>query len=388
MAALSEIWRATIPGAVLLSPAGASVLDPDPEVGWVRVLRARVPAFDALEPADLAIVPEAAVAALAVGALEPAVLVDELRRNGVPAMVLVGEPAFGSPAGVPQLPGPAGAAVIEAARARPLPLLWLAQGDPAAIERSMIGFLVNRRAELDRQAGRLVAEIERLALEGQGIEELAGAIGAFLSRAVAVENQTGGAVVIHAPQGVPEAAGAVKRYLANPRAVSLRVDLPGGGTLALLGPAPPTDLEREAAMRAAPLLALELSRGAAIRRAQDAARAGDRLPTQGPPWVMVLGRQILPGEELSLEERARRRDLVAGIAGPDRLTLRGDLNSLEYRVVAAPAPDDPLGLVIAARVAETIGRPVAVSRPFREATGRPAAEGGGRGPRWRPRSPS
>jgi hypothetical protein len=360
-----------------------------------------VPAFDALDPGDLAILPEAALAALSAGPVEPMALVDELRRSRVPAVLIIGESGAGesgageggagnagarmpaAPAGSPGSASPGGllsgarppvGAVVEAARAHALPVLYLGAGDPAAIERSVIGFLVNRRAELDRQASRLVTEIEQLALEDRGLEELAGAIGAFLSRAVAIENQAGGAVVVHAPEGAPGAAAAVSRYLVNSRAVALRVDLPGGGTLALLGQPPATDLEREAAGRAAPLLALELSRGVAIRRAHDAGRGPDRLPAQGPPWVLVMSRQVAPGQEVSPEERAQRRDLLARLAPPDRLALRGDVNSLEHRIVAATAPDDPLGLVLAARVAATLGRPVAVSRPFTDATGRPAAE--------------
>ena len=383
MPALTEIWRAIFPGAVLVSPGGPSAagpsaagpsaaLDPDPEIGWVRVLRARVPAFDALDPGDLAILPEAALAALSAGPVEPAALVDELRRSRVPAVLIVGEDGVG--AGIRPPVGTVVAAVVEAARAHHLPALYLGTGDPAAIERSVIGFLVNRRAELDRQAGRLVSEIERLALEDRGLDELAGSIGAFLSRAVAIENEAGGPVVVHAPEGVPGAAAAVSRYLASPRAVALRVDMPGGGTLALLGQPPATELERQAATLAAPLIALELSRGIAIRRARDAGRGPDRLPAQGPPWVVVVARQVIPGEVRAPEERTQRRDLLARLAPPDRLVLRGDVNSLEYRIVVAVEPADPLGLAIAERIAGSVERPVAVSRPFDDPTGRPAAE--------------
>jgi hypothetical protein len=374
MVTLTEVWKAVVPGAVLRPPSARGTPGPDPEIGWVRVLRARVPAFDALDPGDLAILPEAAVAALAAGAVEPAALVDELRRSGVPAMLLVGETRPGHGTGS-AFTAPASAAVVDAARAHALPVLWLAAGDPGEIERSVIGFLVNRRAELDRQAGRLVAELERLALEERGIDGLAGAVGAFLSRAVAVENQAGGAVAVHAPEGVPGAAAAVSRYLANPRSVALRADLPGGGTLALLGADPPTDLEREAVSRVAPLLALEFSRGAALRRARDAGRGADRLPAVGPPWAVVLARQNVQGEAIPIDDRGRTRDAIAGLSPPDRLVLRGDVNSLEFRVVVAVAePDDPLGLAMAARIAGVVGRPVAISRPFSEPTGRPAAE--------------
>jgi DNA-binding PucR family transcriptional regulator len=55
------------------------------------------------------------------------------------------------------------------------------------------------------------------------------------------------------------------------------------------------------------------------------------------------------------------------------MTLRGDADSLELRLVLA-ATDDPGGLELAGRIAVFLGRPVAVSRPFTAIGDRPAAE--------------
>ena len=49
MSTLRELWQAVFPTARVLARP------PEREVGWVRVLKSRVPAFDALEAADLAI---------------------------------------------------------------------------------------------------------------------------------------------------------------------------------------------------------------------------------------------------------------------------------------------------------------------------------------------
>ena len=57
-----------------------------------------------------------------------------------------------------------------------------------------------------------------------------------------------------------------------------------------------------------------------------------------------------------------------------RLTLRGDSESLEFRLVAVADAADPHGLAIAGRVAGFLRRTVAVSRPFADPGGRPAAE--------------
>ncbi|HET9681290.1 MAG TPA: hypothetical protein VFP19_04560, partial [Candidatus Limnocylindrales bacterium] len=51
-----------------LFPAGRPVGDLDAgrsAIAWVRVMKARVPAFDALEPDDLAVVPGSALAVVA-----------------------------------------------------------------------------------------------------------------------------------------------------------------------------------------------------------------------------------------------------------------------------------------------------------------------------------
>ena len=366
MPTLRQIWRDVVPTATWLSPEdgadrAAAPGGPDPEIGWVRVLRARVPALEGLGPGDLAIVPEPALAALVAGGAEPAAVIAELVRAGVAALLLVGEGP----------PGPSVAALVAATRSQAIPALSLEGGEPAALERSLVGYLVNRRAELDRRAAQVDATVERLALEDRGLEALAGAIGASLGRAVAIEDERGVAVAVHAPEGNPDAAAAATRYLAQPRQAALRVRLPGVGTLALLGPQPVSELDRAVADRVAPLLALEMGREAARR-----ARGGvpDALPSDGPPWVVVVARQIVRGEDVPAEERARRRDRLVRLAPARRLLLRGDVTSVDYRVVAAVGADDPRGVSLASRIAATVGRDVAVSRTFAEPEERSAAE--------------
>ncbi len=365
MPTLTQIWRDVVPTATWLSPAGAGAGGPvpDPEIAWIRVLRARVPALEGLEPGDLAIVPEPVLSALDAGLADPSAIVAELARAGVAGLLLVGD---GPPA-------PAAAELGERARARSLAVLRLIGGDPGALERSLVGYLVNRRAELDRQAAQVDAALERLALEGYGLEALAGAVGAALGRAVAIEDERGAAVTVHAPDGVAEAAAAAARYLAQPRQAALRVALPGVGTLALLGPLPASDLDRAVADRVAPLLALEMGGATAARRTRVAGPL-ESLPADGPPWAVVVARQIVPGEVVSAEERARRRDRLLRLAPARRLLLRGDVTSVDYRMVVVLGRDDPRGLTIASRIAATIGRDVAVSRPFSRPEDRSAAE--------------
>jgi PucR C-terminal helix-turn-helix domain len=365
---LTQIWRDVLPTATWLSPeVAAPGVDgpawPDPEIAWVRVLRARIPALEGLEAGDVAIVPDSVLAALASGPADPLAVVAELTRVGVSAILLVADDPG----------GPTASRLVEAARARSTPVLRVAAADPGALERSLVGYLVNRRAELDRQAAQVDAAVERLALEGRGLEALAGAVGASLGRAIVIEDERGLAVTIHAPATVPGAAAAATRYLAQPRQAALRVALPGAGSLALLGAQPVSDLDRAVAERVAPLLALEMSRQAVARRPRGSGRS-ESLPADGPPWVVVIGRQIVPGEEAPAEERERRRERLARLAPPRRLLLRGDATSVDYRLVAALPPDDARGLAVATRIAATIGRDVAASRPFARPEDRSAAE--------------
>lgn len=368
MPTLTQIWRDVLPMATWLSPdlaphAAESAGWPDPEIAWIRVLRARVPALEGLEPGDLAIVPETVLLALAAGPADPSVVVAELTRAGVSALLLVGDDPT----------GPVGSRLVEAARARSTPMLRLGGADPGALERSLVGYLVNRRAELDRQAAQVDAAVERLALDGRGLEALAGAVGGALGRAIAIEDERGIAVTIHAPATVPGAASAASRYLTQPRQAVLRVALPGAGSLALLGMRPVSDLDRAVAERVAPVLALEMGRQAAARR-PTATGVAEALPAEGPPWVVIVGRQIVPGEESSAEERRRNRDRLLRLASPRRLLLRGDATSVDYRVVVALTAGDSRGVEVSSRIAATIGRDVAASRPFARAEDRSAAE--------------
>jgi hypothetical protein len=384
MASLADLWASLFPTAVPVAPlvAGAG----EREVGWVRVLKARVPAFDGLDAGDLAILPAGALAAVAAGPADRSALVAGFVRAAVAALLLIeGE---GSDAAA-ENPTPNEGFGPEAAAAG-LPVLKVAGIDPTALERSAIGFLVNRRAELDRQASLMEAQLEALALEGSDLAGLVGAIGAGLGRAVALEGRRGDALAVHAPPNVPGAAAAVGAYLTRPRSVALRLALPaapvglsgtgkGGGarssgSLALLGERPVSELERVVGERIAVLLALELARDESVHRARDTVRRSDSLPADGPPWVVLLADQASPAADASLDQREELRRELRLLAPARRVTLRGDATSLELRAVLAAGGDDPGGLALAERIGRFLGRTVAVSRPFTDPGDRPSAE--------------
>jgi purine catabolism regulator len=379
MATLDELRRSLLPAAVVAGPLTAE--QAAREIAWVRVLRSRVPALDALEAGDLVIAPGPVVAAVARSAEDAAALADALAGRAA-ALLVTGRDADDG-----------AAALVEAAATRGIPVLRLPDADAAALERSVIAWLVNRRAALDEQAAALERRLEALALGGADLAALVAAFGGFLGRAVVLEGRRGDTLAVHAPVEIPAAAAAASRFLATGAGVALRVALPLApadpsvrpdlarygepalrGSLLLLGDGPIGELERTATDRAAALMALELSRDAAVHRARETARRSEALPADGPPWVVLVARQVGREDVEESEQREAFRAELRLLAPNRRLTLRGDSESLEFRLVAVADADDPQGLAIAGRVAGFLRRSVAVSRPFVDAAVRPAAE--------------
>ena len=84
MASLHDLVQALFPTARRLGPGGSGP-DPARDVSWVRVMRARVPAFEALDSDDLAIIPGPALALVAPGPGQIEELAAALARTRVPA---------------------------------------------------------------------------------------------------------------------------------------------------------------------------------------------------------------------------------------------------------------------------------------------------------------
>lgn len=400
MASLEDVRSALFPAARPVgSPAPERLAAP---VSWVRVMRARVPAFDALEAGDLAVVPASALRVVAPGPSETAALVAALVRARVAGCCIVGDDV--PPDEPDRSLTPSEALAVAAANAG-IPTFRLPDADPVGLERSVIGLLVNRRAELEHQAARLEAQLERLALAGADLGDLVGAIAGVLGRAVVLEGRSGTILAAFAPPDRPEAVAAVGAYHARRAGIVLRTPLPGldegaagagprpvpeerrpearsaarpesrSGSLVLLGDRPATEFERVAAERIAGLLALEIVRGDVARRIAERERGGEGLPADGPPWVVLVARQRGPADTpAALEAREAVRRELRLLAPLGRLVLRGDAESLEIRAVLAADAADPGGLGLARRIAEFLGRLVAVSRPFERPSERAVAE--------------
>jgi hypothetical protein len=361
-ATVEQLWRAVFPAA---QPVGDAATLQRP-VAWVRVLKPRTPGFDALERDDLTIVPVSALASLTALAVDPAYVIEAVTAAGGCGVLVVGNHTEA-----------AAMTVLAAAADRQLAALVLADGEVNALERSAIGFVVNARAELDARAAALELELERAAGAGAGPAGLAAVISAFFARPVAIEADDGRVLAIHAAAEWSDAAPQVSAYLRRRRGAALRVPLPTAGALVLLGSAPISDLERVASSRVAPFLALSLAAPAA--GGDDArARGSERLPGDGPPWVVLVARQQDGDDPPNLAERERTRTALRQLEPARRIQLRGDASSLELRIVFAPPASERSGLELAARVSRQVGRPVALSEPFSAAGDRAAREAAAR----------
>lgn len=389
MTGLAALAADLLPGATWIGDRSAA----ERPIAWVRVLRARVPAFDALEAGDLVIAPASALAVVAPGAPELRDLVAALAALPI-AGVVVAEGEGAAP--VPD-------ALSEALHAAGLAGLRVGRTDAVSLERSVVGYIVERGAELERQAALLEGELRRRALEGAGVTGLVATVSAFLGRALVLEAGHGEPIVVHAPPEVPAAAAAAARYQAGVRGVAraaagrrsqpddqgvaLRVPLPGAsgpeGEVLVLGAEAVTELTRVSLPRVAGLLALELAREEAVRGAVDRARRTEPMPSAGPPWVVALARQREPGSgeaeadaPAARERREAARRELRLLAPARRLSLRGDADSIEVRMVIgadATERDRLLGAIQA-----LLGRPLAASAPFSSPADRPAAEASAR----------
>ena len=307
-------------------------------------------------------------------------------------------------------PTPSGtiAAVAGAATRSGCPCSAAGPGDPAQVERSAIGFLVNHRAELERQA--TILEIPARA--GRPRRRRARGDGGG-DRRVPRPGRRDRGPARDAPRGPRPGRRAGRRggrrapttTGAGPRPPGsrcrCRVPATAGpdrrcrrrrpAPWSLLGERPPTELERVATARVAGLLVLELAREEAVGRAIETARR-EPLPADGPPWVVLVARQAGgepvdrrgaaagagSGRPASTRAAAARRSAATSgsLAPARRMALRGDVQSIELRAVVAAPPDDPEGdRSCAGRIAAFLGRLVAVSRGRSPSPrGRPAAE--------------
>ena len=392
---LAGLAAELLPGAAWVAGRSAGRRRP---IAWVRVLRARVPAFDALEPGDLVIASASALAVVAPGAAELRDLVAALAAVPVSGVLLVGHGAE------PPADG------ASARGGRPGHPRRADRRDRAGAERRR----VHRRAAARSWSGR-----RRCSRRSSGAAPwraaasaaLVATVSGFLGRALALEAGRGEPRSSSTrPRRRPRAAADAARYQAKAADERRRAARPAArrpparrARSWCSAPSRSSELARVALPRVAGLLALELAREEAVRGAADRARRAEPMPSAGPPWVVLLARQREPGAEDDSDGGARRpRGGPPGASGCS--PRRAGWRSAATPTASSSASSRPGGAEDVRRLAEQVGdrlgrtgrdlarrSPAAADRPGAEAEARSTLEAAlalDDPPRARPRGPA
>jgi purine catabolism regulator len=155
MASLRELVQTLLPTAEPLVDARAEAMART--VTWVRLLRTRLPAFDGMDAGDLALIPVVTLRAVAPDEAARREMVEFLANSNATGILAIAsaEPSKEEETALQHL--------VAAAAVTRLPTLLVRDVEPAQLERSLIGAVVNRRAELERQTVTLERQIAALA---------------------------------------------------------------------------------------------------------------------------------------------------------------------------------------------------------------------------------
>ena len=162
MASLRELVQTLLPTAEPLVDARDEAMART--VTWVRLLRTRLPAFDGMDAGDLALIPLNTLRAVAPDEAARREMVEYLADHNATGILAIAS------SGSDKEEDAALKHLVTAAAVTRLPCLLVRGAEPAQLERSLIGAVVNRRAELERQAVALERQIAALALDGQGLD--------------------------------------------------------------------------------------------------------------------------------------------------------------------------------------------------------------------------
>ncbi len=165
---VTEIMKLALPPGTKLvaGAAGAGVT-----VTWATTFRSRPPALDHLEGGELVLLSLAAVRVVD-ASLSLARIVSNLHERHVSAIAVAGD---------------IDEAAIEAADETGLPLLSVpADSDLHGLERSIIGLLVNKQAELQARTSQVQRQLTQVAMQGKGLEGIAAEFAKQTGKSVAI----------------------------------------------------------------------------------------------------------------------------------------------------------------------------------------------------------
>ncbi|MBX6772250.1 MAG: helix-turn-helix domain-containing protein [Chloroflexi bacterium] len=177
-----EVLRLALPpGTIVIG--GASGLDR--AVTWARLIHLDQPSFERLEAGELAL------AALPVQSEAPhallASILQALSGRGISGLAVSG-------------PVPPGAQALADAIGTPL-LGMPSSARLAEIEKSVIGLVVNRRAELEQRGIEIYRRLAQQTIENRGIEAILETLAEITGKSVVVENADGELELFRGPPG-------------------------------------------------------------------------------------------------------------------------------------------------------------------------------------------
>jgi purine catabolism regulator len=177
-----EVLRLALPpGTIVIG--GASGLDR--AVTWARLIHLDQPSFERLEAGELAL------AALPVQSEAPhallASILQALSGRGISGLAVSG-------------PVPPGAQALADAIGTPL-LGMPSSARLAEIEKSVIGLVVNRRAELEQRGIEIYRRLAQQTIENRGIEAILETLAEITGKSVVVENADGELELFRSPPG-------------------------------------------------------------------------------------------------------------------------------------------------------------------------------------------
>lgn len=214
------------------------------QVTWARTLRTRVPAFDALEGGEVALLSTRSISLLD-EQLTLSYVIRSLAGLSVSAMAVEGEIDW---------------AAVETAEELCLPLFHLPAGtNLRVVEKSVISLIVNRQAELQHRGTQIYRELAQLALEDRGLPAIALRLSQIAGKIVIIEDEDFRVICIGGAEALPDRERLPEMLLSG-RALPRWI-----GTVALTSTSPPVLLlpcgESEYSRFVSPIIVREVVAG-------------------------------------------------------------------------------------------------------------------------------
>ena len=184
MVTVRETLNLALPAGTFVAGGAAGL---GREVAWARVVRTQAPAFEGIEEGDIALL-SLELIGLVDDLLSPEATVRELAQLGVAAVVVTGD-----------LPAEMGVAADEVG----LPLLALPPFvGLREVEKSVIGLVLNRRAEMEQRGVQIYRQLAQCITAGKGLDAIVHTLSQITAKTVAMQDHSFRLRLCAVPSGV------------------------------------------------------------------------------------------------------------------------------------------------------------------------------------------